>query len=307
MTAARTGNVETVQTLLGARRRRERARAVVRRDGADVGGGGEPRRRWCGRWSRPGADGQRALDRARRAGAGVPAQRRPELAVPARRLDGADVRGARQGSIEAARALAELGADLNAVALPETDVPLKGEELTQRGRRASARRRWSSPSSTRTSIWRRCCSTRAPIRTWSTWPAMAALYAAVDMNSLQWMQGRPAPIFTDRLDAVDLVKKLLAEGRQPERAAEAPAAQASPRRRHDAQLRRGHDAARCARRGPTTWPSMKVLLDGGADPFVTLPDRTTTLMIAAGHGYDGAARRGASASWCRRRRARSRR
>ena len=32
---------------------------------------------------------------------------------------------------------------------------------------------------------------------------------------------------------------------------------------------------------------MKVLLDGGADPFLTLPDRTNTLMIAAGQGYDG--------------------
>ena len=32
---------------------------------------------------------------------------------------------------------------------------------------------------------------------------------------------------------------------------------------------------------------MKVLLDGGADPFLTLPDRTTTLMIAAGLGYGG--------------------
>ena len=32
---------------------------------------------------------------------------------------------------------------------------------------------------------------------------------------------------------------------------------------------------------------MKALLDGGADPFLTLPDRTTTLMIAAGQGYGG--------------------
>jgi ankyrin repeat protein len=30
-----------------------------------------------------------------------------------------------------------------------------------------------------------------------------------------------------------------------------------------------------------------VLLDGGADPFATLPDRTTTLRIAAGLGYGG--------------------
>jgi ankyrin repeat protein len=32
---------------------------------------------------------------------------------------------------------------------------------------------------------------------------------------------------------------------------------------------------------------MKALLDGGADPFLTLPDRTTSLMIAAGQGYGG--------------------
>ena len=32
---------------------------------------------------------------------------------------------------------------------------------------------------------------------------------------------------------------------------------------------------------------MKALLEGGADPFLTLPDRTTALMIAAGQGYGG--------------------
>ena len=32
---------------------------------------------------------------------------------------------------------------------------------------------------------------------------------------------------------------------------------------------------------------MKALLDGGADPFLTLPDRSTALMIAAGQGYGG--------------------
>jgi len=32
---------------------------------------------------------------------------------------------------------------------------------------------------------------------------------------------------------------------------------------------------------------MKALLDAGADPFATLPDRTTTLMVAAGLGYGG--------------------
>ena len=32
---------------------------------------------------------------------------------------------------------------------------------------------------------------------------------------------------------------------------------------------------------------MKVLLDGGADPFLRLPDRTNALLLAAGQGYGG--------------------
>ena len=44
---------------------------------------------------------------------------------------------------------------------------------------------------------------------------MAALYAAVDMSSLGEIYGRPARKVTDRLDAVDLVKMLLAHGAKP--------------------------------------------------------------------------------------------
>jgi hypothetical protein len=32
---------------------------------------------------------------------------------------------------------------------------------------------------------------------------------------------------------------------------------------------------------------MKLLLDGGADPFISLPDKTNALLIAAGQGYGG--------------------
>ena len=66
MTAARTGNAEAVQAARRPRRRRERARAVVRRDRADVGGGREPRRRRCGRWSRPAPTSTRARPSSRR-------------------------------------------------------------------------------------------------------------------------------------------------------------------------------------------------------------------------------------------------
>ena len=120
---------------------------------------------------------------------------------------------------------------------------------------------------------------------------MAALYAAVDMNSLQWVQGRPAPILTDKLDGVDLVKLLLAKGANPN---------ATPQRR---PLKRHHDAGSTLNFGEGTTPLMRAartndvavdeaLLDGGADPFITLPDRTTTLMIAAGSGLRRPPRRG---------------
>jgi ankyrin repeat protein len=115
---------------------------------------------------------------------------------------------------------------------------------------------------------------------------MGALYAAVDMNSLQWVQGRPAPILTDRLDGIDLVKRLLAKG------ADVNA------RLTGAPLKRHHDAGSTMNFGAGTTPLMRaartndvavmrMLLDAGADPNLTLADGTSTLMIAAGQGYTG--------------------
>ena len=115
---------------------------------------------------------------------------------------------------------------------------------------------------------------------------MGALYAAVDMNSLQWVQGRPAPILTDTLDGADMVKRLLAKGADPNA------------RLKGRPLKRHHDAGSTLNFGEGTTPLMraartndvavmKALLDAGADPFLTLPDRTTALMIAAGQGYGG--------------------
>ena len=98
------------------RQRRRRCRLLVGR-GADV----NAREQWFGEtalmWAaaenhadavRVAGRGrrrrQRAVDGARGAGARVPAQRRTQLAVSARRLDGADVRGARGRDRRGARA-----------------------------------------------------------------------------------------------------------------------------------------------------------------------------------------------------------
>ena len=148
---------------------------------------------------------------------------------------------ARDGAIDGARARRSRRQP-ERVALPQTDIPLKPEEIKPRSRRASARRRWSSRSSTSHYDLAAMLLEKGADPNVVDGAGMGALYAAVDMNSLQWVQGRPAPILTDKLDGVDLVKLLLAKGANPNARLKA-AAQASSRRRLDAELRRGNDAA----------------------------------------------------------------
>jgi len=283
MTAARTGNVETVSRLIAR--------------GADV----TAREPWFGEtavmWaaSEDHGDVVRALAKA---GADVNGRSTvldaPVLEFP--RSGGPNSpfpRGgwtplmfaARQGSTEAARALVELGANMNTVALPETDVPLKGDEL------ASVEKGIGTTALV-FAIINSHFDLAAMLVDKGADPNVAdlsgetPLYAAVDMNSMQWTQGRPAPIFNDRLDAIDLVKQLLAKGANPNARLKRP------------PLKRHHDAGTTLNFGEGTTPlmraartndtaAMRALLDGGADPFATLPDRTTTLMIAAGLGYGG--------------------
>jgi ankyrin repeat protein len=193
---------------------------------------------------------------------------------------------ARDGAIDAASTLADLGANLNATALPQTDVPLKPEEI------AAAQAKNVGTSALVYAIINVHYDLAARLLDKGADPnvvdgaGMGALYAAVDMNSLQWVQGRPAPILSDQLDGVDLVKRLLAKGANPNA------------RLTGKPLKRHHDAGSTMNFGEGTTPLvraartndvavMKALLDGGADPFLTLPDRTTTLMIAAGQGYGG--------------------
>jgi len=193
---------------------------------------------------------------------------------------------ARDGAIDAARALADLGANLNATALPQTDVPLKPEEI------AAAQAKNIGTSALVYAIINVHYDLASMLLDKGADPnvvdgaGMGALYAAVDMNSLQWVQGRPAPILTDKLDGSDLVKRLLAKGANPNA------------RLTGKPLKRHHDAGSTMNFGEGTTPLiraartndvavMNALLEGGADPFLTLPDRTTSLMIAAGQGYGG--------------------
>ena len=192
---------------------------------------------------------------------------------------------ARQGSLEAARALADAGADLNAAALPQTDVPLKPEDLEANEQGVGTTALVFAIINSHFDLAAMLLEKGAdPNRT--DIAGMTALYAAVDMNTLQWTQGRPAPIFTDELDAIDLVERLLKKGANPNA------------RLKRVPLKRHHDAGTTLNLGEGTTPliraaktndvaSLKRLLDAGADPALTLPDKTNALMIAAGLGYGG--------------------
>ena len=192
---------------------------------------------------------------------------------------------ARRGAIDAARALAESGADLNLVALPQTDVPLKPEEFAMVDKGIGTSALVFAIINVHYDLAAMLLEKGADPNI-ADMAGEAALYAAVDMNSLQWVQGRPAPILTDKLDAADLVKLLLAKGANPNA------------RLKTRPLKRHHDAGSTLNFGEGTTPLMraartsdvpvmKALLDGGADPFLTLPDKTNALLLAAGQGYGG--------------------
>ena len=190
---------------------------------------------------------------------------------------------ARDGAIDAAGALAELGANLNLTAVPETDISVKEMNAAAAGVGTSA---------LVLAVINVHYDLAAMLLDRGADPnvvdlaGMGPLYAAVDMNSLQWVQGRPAPILTDKLDGAGMVRQLLVH-------------KADPNARLKARpLKRHHDAGSTLNFGAGTTPLiraartndvavMKVLLEGGADPFISLPDKTNALLIAAGQGYGG--------------------
>ena len=153
---------------------------------------------------------------------------------------------AREGAIDAARALADLGANLNLAALPQTDVPLEA------GGDPQAPSNGVGTTALVFAIINSHYDLAAMLLEKGANPnvadvaGMAALYAAVDMNSLQWVQGRPAPILTDT-----------PRRRRP--GAPAPAARAPiPNARLKTRpLKRHHDAGSTLNFGEGTTPLMR--------------------------------------------------
>jgi ankyrin repeat protein len=114
---------------------------------------------------------------------------------------------------------------------------------------------------------------------------MTPLYAAVDMDTFPDTPGRPTPRPSGRLDAVDIVKALLARGANPNATLNGPIL-VRVHDRGDGTLGAGAmPLMRAARKGDVEM--MRALLAHGADPTLRTAAGTDALMFAAGLGGVG--------------------
>ena len=115
----------------------------------------------------------------------------------------------REGAIDSARALLDLGADPNLVALPQTTDVALTDEIAQGiekhvGTTALVYAVINAHFDLAAMLVEHGANPNIADHT-----GMAALYAAVEWNTLQWVQSRPAPIWRDRLDGTAADTQLL--------------------------------------------------------------------------------------------------
>jgi uncharacterized protein len=180
---------------------------------------------------------------------------------------------ARQNSIDAARALADAGADLN---LPDPDGTTALVYAIINGHFDLARMLVEKGADANIADSK----------------GMGALYAAVDMSTLDETVGRPNPKPHSIIDAAGLVKVLLAHGANPNIALRAPVLE----RIHndgDSSLAEGATPLMRAAKDADV-EVMRALLDGGANVNATTKVQKTPLMYAASRlsGFRGGANRG---------------
>ena len=170
---------------------------------------------------------------------------------------------ARQGSLEAARALAYSGADLN---LTDPD-----------GTTALVLAIFNGHFDTAAMLAEKGADPNIADST-----GMAALYAAADMSTLGEIYGRPGRPSTDKLTALMLLPILLARGANPNAALKSP----TLTRAHtpgEPSLGEGTTPLmRAAKNGDTA--AIRVLMAHGADASLRQKNGTTVLMLASGVG-----------------------
>ena len=173
---------------------------------------------------------------------------------------------ARQGALEATRALAIGNADLNLTDPEGTTALMLAIDNAHYDVAAQLVERGADPGVADVT-------------------GMTALYAAVNMHTLGDLPGRPAPRPTGALNPVDVARILLTHGADPNARLTTPILQ----RHHsggDGAL--GEGATPLLRAAKTSDVSMmRLLLDSGADPALTTRNQTTAVMFAAGPSGGG--------------------
>jgi ankyrin repeat protein len=170
---------------------------------------------------------------------------------------------ARQGSTEAAQALAEAGAHLNLTDPDGTTAIVLAIINGHYDTAAMLAERGADPNIADVT-------------------GMGALYATVDMNTLGEIYGRPSRKSTSKVSALDLMKILLDHGANPNARLE-KVALARAHTPGEPTLGTGTTPLmRAAKNGDAA--AMRLLLDHGADPSLVQKNGTTALMLAAGLG-----------------------
>ena len=170
---------------------------------------------------------------------------------------------AREGAVEATRALADAGADVNLTDPEQTTALIRAIVNVHYDVAGVLLEHGADPNIADTSN-------------------MAALYAVAEMETIGEIYGRPARRFTDKLDGVALVKLLLAHGAKPN----AQLRTATIQKNHtpgEGTLGNGATPLMRAAKGGD-YRIMQALIEAGADPTIRQNNGATALMIAAGLG-----------------------
>ena len=110
------------------------------------------------------------------------------------------------------------------------------------------------------------------------------LWAAVDMHTLEYTLNRPPPAWNDELDSLDIVKRLLEQGANPNLRLLRPVRARKVNSTNNRLLGVGATPLlRAATHADVQ--VLQLLLDAGADSNLTTQIGTTALMLAAGLGW----------------------